>query len=142
MKKLSLTIAELLQLQAELVGNQNVKGLLALKLNMLSKYRLSLLYKVVSEELSVYQKINEELIKKYGEEKDGSFIIMNFVEDSKTGEKTLNPNIEKYAEEINPILQEERELETPEIKIGDFQDTKVEGYYPVFLLKSSSRIVL
>lgn len=56
MKKLSLTIAELLQLQAELVGNQNVKGLLALKLNMLAKYRLSQLYKVVSEELSVYQK--------------------------------------------------------------------------------------
>lgn len=92
-------------------------------------------YRAITKEVEVYQKINEELIKKYGEEKDGSFIIMNFVEDSKTGEKTLNPNLEKYAEEINPILQEERELEIPEIKIGDFQDTKVEGYYPVFFSK-------
>ena len=60
---------------------------------------------------------------------------MNYIEDEKTKEKVLNPNLEKYSQEINPILQEEKELEIPEIKIGDFQDTKVEGYYPVFFSK-------
>ena len=60
---------------------------------------------------------------------------VNYIEDEKTKEKVLNPNLEKYSQEINPILQEEKELEIPEIKIGDFQDTKVEGYYPVFFSK-------
>jgi polyhydroxyalkanoate synthesis regulator phasin len=100
-----------------LAGNEQVQGLLGLSMTMLAKFRLGKLVGELTKEVEAYQKINEELIKKYGEEKDGSFVIMNFVEDSKTGEKTLNPNLEKYAEEINPILQEERELETLEADI-------------------------
>lgn len=135
MTKQVFKLAEVLQLHQELVGNEQIQGVLGLSMTMLAKFRLGKLVGELTKEVEAYHKINEELIKKYGEEKDGSFVIMNFVEDSKTGEKTLNPNLEKYAEEINPILQEERELEIPEIKIGDFQDTKVEGYYPVFFSK-------
>ena len=135
MTKQVFKLAEVLQLQQELVGNEQVQGVLGLSMTMLAKFRLGKLVGELSKEEEAYQKIKEELIKKYGEEKDGSFVIMNFVEDSKTGERTVNPKLEKYMEEINPILQEEKELEIPEIRIGDFQDIKVEGYYPVFFSK-------
>lgn len=138
MTKTKLSISELLQLQAELVGNQNVKGLLALKLNMLAKYRLSQLYKVVSEELSVYQKINDELIQKFGEEKDGGFVIpAKITEHDKHGETydIDNPNIELYLAELNPILADTKELDLPEIYVSDLKDAESEGFYPLFFEK-------
>ena len=135
MTKQTFKLAEVLQLHQELVGNEQVQGLLGLPMTMLAKFRLGKLVGELAKEVEAYQKVNEELIKKYGEEKDGSFMIFNYVEDEKTKEKVLNPNLEKYSQEINPILQEEKELEIPEIKIRDFQDTKVEGYYPVFFSK-------
>lgn len=135
MTKQTFKLAEVLQLHQELVGNEQVQGLLGLPMTMLAKFRLGKLVGELAKEVEAYQKINEELIKKYGEEKDGSFMIFNYIEDEKTKEKVLNPNLEKYVEEINPILQEEKEVEIPEIKIGDFQNTKVEGYYPVFFSK-------
>ena len=135
MTKQTFKLAEVLQLHQELAGNEQVQGLLGLPMTMLAKFRLGKLVGELAKEVEAYQKVNEELIKKYGEEKDGSFMIFNYIEDEKTKEKVLNPNLEKYAEEINPVLQEEKELEIPEIKIRDFQDIKVEGYYPVFFSK-------
>lgn len=135
MTKQTFKLAEVLQLHQELVGNEQVQGLLGLPMTMLAKFRLGKLVGELAKEVEAYQKVNEELIKKYGEEKDGSFMIFNYIEDEKTKEKVLNPNLEKYSQEINPILQEEKELEIPEIKIRDFQDTKVEGYYSVFFSK-------
>ena len=135
MTKQTFKLAEVLQLHQELVGNEQIQGLLGLPMTMLAKFRLGKLVGELAKEVEAYQKVNEELIKKYGEEKDGSFMIFNYVEDEKTKEKVLNPNLEKYSQEINPILQEEKELEIPEIKIRNLQNTKVTRNYPVIYTK-------
>ena len=96
---------------------------------------MSKLNNELAKEVETYQKINDELIKKYGEERDGNYLIPNYLGDSETSEKKQNPNILKYLEELNPILLEEKEIEFSEVKIEDFQDVKIEGYYPIFFSK-------
>ena len=128
-------LAEILELSQELNGNAKLQGILSLSMTMLTKFRLSKLNNELAKEVETYQKINDELIKKYGEERDGNYLIPNYLGDSETSEKKQNPNILKYLEELNPILLEEKEIEFSEVKIEDFQDVKNEGYYPIFFSK-------
>ena len=135
MVKKTFKLAEILELSQELNGNAKLQGILSLSMTMLTKFRLSKLNNELAKEVETYQKINDELIKKYGEERDGNYLIPNYLGDSETSEKKQNPNILKYLEELNPILLEEKEIEFNEVKIEDFQDVKIEGYYPIFFSK-------
>jgi hypothetical protein len=78
MEKATLKIVQFYNLEAELNGTQNpqtgeklTKGLLSEKLQLKTKYWLSDLAKKVKEQTDACNELRNDLIKKYGEEKDG-----------------------------------------------------------------------
>ncbi len=137
MKTVNLTVEEILQINAELVGTEKQSGILTLKMNMLTKFRLSKLYKAISDEISIYEKINVEMFEKYGEQNESGYSIPHFIEEDDNGEKVqkYNPKLKEYFNELNPILKEVKEIEFPEITIEDFKDAETEGYFPLFFEK-------
>lgn len=140
MKKLTLTIAEVLQLQQELLGSQKAEGILTLKMNMLAKYRLSKLEKSLQEEIKTFEKIQLELFEKYGKQEgpNGAWTIptvIDIVGEDDQVKKEVHPNYLKFQEEIQPIMKEVKEFDIPHISIEDFKDVEVDGYFPIFFEK-------
>lgn len=138
MKTIQLTNQELIQLQNEIVGTSPESGLLSLKMSVLAKYKLNKLAKAVKDELSSYNTVNEDLIQKYGEPGPNGGIAIPFYIDEKDGDeikKVENPNLEKYINEINPVLQTLVDIEVPEISINDFKDAETTENYPILFEK-------
>ena len=138
MKKIQLTNQELIQLQNEIVGTSPESGLLSLKMSVLTKYKLNKLVKTIKDELASYHTVNEDLIQKYGESSSTGGITIPFYIDEKYGDeikKVENPNLEKYFNEINPVLQTLVDIEVPEISIIEFKDTETTENYPILFEK-------
>ena len=145
MEKVTLKLQEFYSLDTELnglVNNQTgevvAKGLLSEKIKLTTKYWLHDLSKKVSTEKESVEKLKEELIKKYGEEKDGAISIPLYINeqvDEETKEivsREINPNFIKFQEDFNALLQEERELEFKEFKLEEFESVETEGNYNTF----------
>jgi len=129
MKKSTLTISDFLALEEELTNGEHC--LLAQKLAMTTKYYLNSMLNNVKTETTPCNDIKNELVKKYGEEKDGN-ISINVKIKNEQGEEIINPNMLKFQEEFLPVLNIEKELEHKEFKIEEFKDVSSEGFYPVF----------
>jgi hypothetical protein len=129
MKKITLSISDFLALEDELTKGKNC--ILAQKLSMTTKYYLNSLLKNIKTETENSNNIKNELIKKYGEEKDGN-VTINVKIKNENGEEIFNPNVLKFQEEFLPVLNIEKELEYKEFNIEDFKDVSSEGFYPVF----------
>lgn len=145
MEKVTLKLQEFYSLDTELnglVNNQTgevvAKGLLSEKIKLTTKYWLHDLSKKVSTEKESVEKLKEELIKKYGEEKDGAISIPLYINeqvDEETKEivsREINPDFIKFQEDFNALLQEERELEFKEFKLEEFESVETEGNYNTF----------
>jgi hypothetical protein len=136
MEKKSMKLSEFFQLEAELNGVRNpntgevsFNGLLSQKMPLKTKYWLSDLAKKVSEQTEACNKLREELIKKYGTEKDGQVSISVQVEED--GKSVLNPSFQKFQEEYNTLLAEEREVEYKPLSIEDLGDIETEEVYQI-----------
>lgn len=145
MEKVTLKLQEFYSLESELngvVNNQTgevvAKGLLSEKIKLTTKYWLHDLSKKVSTEKESVEKLKEELIKKYGEEKDGAISIPLYINeqiDEETKEivsREINPSFIKFQEDFNTLLQEERELEFKEFKLEEFENVETESNYNTF----------
>jgi hypothetical protein len=145
MEKVTLKLQEFYSLESELngvVNNQTgevvAKGLLSEKIKLTTKYWLHDLSKKVSTEKESVEKLKEELIKKYGEEKNGAISIPLYINeqiDEETKEivsREINPSFIKFQEDFNTLLQEERELEFKEFKLGEFENVETESNYNTF----------
>lgn len=137
MKKTKLTLAEIITLESEINGLSNqqtsevvLKGLLGENINLVIKYRLSKLADLISADKKLVDSLRDELIKKYGEEKDGSIFIAPFLDEAKT---ISNPKFVQFANEYNTLLAEQKEIEHPVITLEDIKDVKSEGRYDIFL---------
>ena len=82
MEKIKLSLAELLTLEAELngyvnpqSGEQILSGFLKEKLNLATKYWLTKLSDKLTSKKKTIEVLRDELIKKFGEEKDGNIGI-------------------------------------------------------------------
>ena len=135
MEKKSLKLAEFYQLEAELNGVVNtqtgeklVQGILSQKLPLNVKYWLNDLSKRVTEQKQECEKLREELIKKYGEEKDGGVQIPFYVKDD-NGNDVQNEKLVEFQNEYASLLNEERDLEYKEIKLSDIGNLETEETY-------------
>jgi hypothetical protein len=144
MEKKSLKLAEYYQLEAELNGVTNnqtgekvLNGLLSQKLTLSTKYWLTDLAKRVKEQTEACEALKNELIKKYGEEKDGQ-IQISFNVKNEAGEDVPNPKFLEFQNEYQNLLNEERELEYKELKLSDLGSIETEEVYSMFfsLLKA------
>jgi hypothetical protein len=144
MEKKSLKLAEYYQLEAELNGVTNnqtgekvLNGLLSQKLTLSTKYWLTDLAKRVKEQTEACEALKNELIKKYGEEKDGQ-IQISFNVKNEADEDVPNPKFLEFQNEYQNLLNEERELEYKELKLSDLGSIETEEVYSMFfsLLKA------
>jgi hypothetical protein len=145
MKKTKLTLGEIISLESEISGLSNqqtgevlLKGLLSENINLVIKYRLSKLVDSFAADKKILDGLREELIKKYGEEKDGGIFIAPFLDEAKT---ISNPNFVKFVNEYNTLLAEQKEVEHLVITLEDIKDVKSEGRYDVFLKLIETEVV-
>jgi hypothetical protein len=114
-----------------------LNGLLSQKLTLSTKYWLTDLAKRVKEQTEACEALKNELIKKYGEEKDGQ-IQISFNVKNEAGEDVPNPKFLEFQNEYQNLLNEERELEYKELKLSDLGSIETEEVYSMFfsLLKA------
>jgi|SanBayMetagenome_1026888.scaffolds.fasta_scaffold35400_2 hypothetical protein len=138
MEKKTLKLADYIQLEAELNGVVNQKngekvfqGLLSQKLSLNVKYWLTDLAKKIKEQTDACEALKNELIKKFGEEKEGMIQIPFFI-DGEGEEKIKNPALISFEQEYSKLLEETRELEYKPIKLSDLASIETEETYSVF----------
>ena len=101
------------------------QGLLKQKVNMKTKLYLQRLNNVVAPEFKLYSEAEQELFKKYGEEKDGMITVS----------KEKWPELQKEKEEL---LTAEKDIDvvnlwSGEITIDTIGSIETDEIYPVFL---------
>jgi len=144
MEKIKLSLAELLTLEAELngftnpqTGEQILSGFLKEKLNLATKYWLTKLSDKLTSKKKTIETLRDELIKKFGEEKEGGSIgIESFLDEEKT---KVNPKFIEFQDEWAKLLSEEEEIEYNPISVADLEKIDSENNYSlVFKLVKSN----
>lgn len=138
MKTVTLKLAEVLNLEAELAGVQNpqtgeivVKGLLGAELDLVLKYHLDKIYKQVAEEKKAVDTFRDELIKKYGKEDENKNISIPYQINVKKDENgnvisaDINPDFEKFSDDMNKFLETTTEIKIKELSIDAFSGIKL-----------------
>ncbi len=138
MEKKTLKLSEFYQLEAELNGviNQQTgeklsQGLLSQKLPLNIKYWLNDMAKKVKEQKDECEVLKDEIIKKYGEEKEGIVQIKMTVKDDNDND-VINPAFVSFQNEFQKLLTEERELEYKQLKLSDIGNIETEDSYDLF----------
>jgi len=98
------------------------------KLSLNVKYWLNDMAKKVKEQKDQCEALKNELIKKYGEEKDGMIQISMSIK-AEDGVDVINPAFVSFQNEFQKLLSEERELEYKELKLSDIGDIETEESY-------------
>ncbi len=145
MEKITLKLYDFLNLEADINGvidqrtGQRVrKGLLQYPLPMGVKYWITKLAKTVGEEKTIIDGLKDELVKKYGTERDGSIVVATTIDDldkkgnpikikvkNQEGEEVeinrqvINPQYLAFEKEYSEILQQEKELEYRPILLSE-----------------------
>lgn len=131
-KKINLTVAELLQLDMELSSE---KGLLTEALPMVFKYHLSKVAKIANEEQMAVGKIRDEAIKALGTETEGGgYSIPQYVEvvNNKKKSNVINPSYIKFTEDMESLFSQEKEIEFEEFVLSDLKNVESGMNFPVF----------
>jgi predicted RNA-binding protein with RPS1 domain len=132
MDKIKLTLAEIYQLNYELLGITNqstgekiAKGILDEKLPISVKYHLSKISDNLLKEIEYIEKLKEEHITKVGtkDEEGKIFVPMRinevFDEEGKLVSADINPVYVELQETFNKFMKEEFEIEYKQINIED-----------------------
>jgi molybdopterin converting factor small subunit len=142
MKTQSFKLFELLNLEAELAGATNnqtgekiIEGLLNQKLPVVTKYHLNILLSNLSAEKKTIDALRDELIKKYGKEDENGNIGISMV--IETGElndkgepiKDINPAYIEFNDEYGELLNQEKEISVPSIKLSDLDKIETKDNY-------------
>lgn len=142
MKTQSFKLFELLNLEAELAGATNnqtgekiIEGLLNQKLPVVTKYHLNILLSNLSAEKKTIDALRDELIKKYGtEDKDGNIGISMVIETGELNDKgepikDINPAYIEFNDEYGELLNQEKEISIPTIKLSDLDKIETKDNY-------------
>lgn len=127
MKKVNLTNSEYLQLDIELNGFVNPstrevsqKGLLQETISIKTRFWASRVNAKIEGIKKSIETAREDLIKKYGEESEGSVSIPSMIKD---GDKDIpNPKLQQFVDELNSVLASQEEIEIPELSIDELGD--------------------
>jgi molybdopterin converting factor small subunit len=142
MKNQSLKLFELLNLEAELAGATNnqtgekiIEGLLNQKLPVVTKYYLNTLVESLSAEKKTIDALRDELIKKHGtEDANGNVGISMVIETENVDDKgepikDINPAYIAFNDEYGELLNQEKEIKLPEIKLSDLDKIETKDNY-------------
>lgn len=134
-KTSALTVAELTQLNTELVGTEKHTGLLQEKLPMVLKYHLTKLAKIAAEEVETTEKLRNELVTKLGtkNEETGEITIPKVIPGEGSNELVTNPVFVEYVKEFSDILNVKKDVEHYKFKLTEFENLSTDAVYPVFM---------
>jgi hypothetical protein len=135
MEKITLTLGEIITLEAELngfihpeTGEKVVSGLLSHKLNLAKKYWLTKLADKCQSEKKIVDGLRDELVKKFGEQKDDKIEVKTFLDEERT---QINPNYIEFQGEYMTLLSEKKELEYKPITLSDLESIDSEENYSI-----------
>jgi hypothetical protein len=135
MEKITLTLGEIITLEAELngfihpeTGEKVVSGLLSHKLNLAKKYWLTKLADKCQSEKKVVDGLRDELVKKFGEQKDDKIEVKTFLDEERT---QINPSYIEFQGEYMTLLSEKKELEYKPITLSDLESIDSEENYSI-----------
>jgi hypothetical protein len=144
MEKITLKLGDVLQLESEIngytepqTGEQVFEGFSKQNLSIILKYELSDFSTALKGERTKVEVLRDELIKKYGEEDGNGGILVKMYNEVKDDEgnvtgKVVNPQYVEFDNEYGTLLNQEIELEYPEITKEDLKDAgKTKDKYQV-----------
>lgn len=142
MKKISFKLFELLNLEAELAGATNnqtgekiIEGLLNQKISVITKYHLNILLSNLTAEKKTIDALRDELIKKYGtEDENGNIGISMVIETGEVNDKgepvkDLNPAYIEFNDEYGGLLNQEKEIQVPTLKLSELEKIETKDNY-------------
>lgn len=145
LKTITLSLEEIMQLDAELQGNRNQKGevvftgLLNQKLPIKTKYWLTRLGETITNEKKTIDGLRDELVKRYGESTDdGQSFTIPIMIDTKSKDangnliKQPNPKFQEFNKEFTDLLDTEKEISHPEFSFSEFAELETSDNYAVF----------
>lgn len=118
MKKIILKLHEVLALEFELIGINDIKGLLNLDIPFGVKFDLKKVLNVILENKTAFNQLNEDLFKKYGEK-------------TETGYNILEKNKEEFIKKHEELLLKDIEFEYTPIKLSALYDVKTTDAYNI-----------
>jgi hypothetical protein len=134
MEKITLKLGDVLQLESEIngyvdpqSGDQIYEGFTKQNLSIILKYELSDFSTTLKTERTKIDSLRDDLIKKYGEDdgKGGLWVKMHNEMKDEEGNvigKVINPKYLEFDKEYGTLLNQEIELEYPEITKQDLKD--------------------
>ncbi len=135
MAQIMLKLHEILTLEAELNGFTNpqtgervLEGFLKEKLSLGTKYRLTKLSDELKKEKTILDGLREDLIKEYGENKEGQISIPTFEDDERT---KVNPKFIEFQSKYTELLDEDKELEYTPLSISDLDKVESNENYSI-----------
>jgi hypothetical protein len=144
-KTTSLSLREVYELESEISGLQMegkvlVEGLINQKISIVTKYHLNKLVGVLREEKKMVDEFKNELIKKYGVEKEeGSVVIEPFLVETETNEngevfekRVQNPAFVEFSIEYTKLLEQVKDVEHHSFDINEFSKIETNDNYNVF----------
>lgn len=140
MAEITLKLHEVLTLEAELNGFTNpqtgekvLDGFLKEKLNLGLKYRLTKLADELKKEKATLDEMRDELIKEYGEEKDGQISLDTFI--GENDKKTINPKFIEFQQKYAELLNEDKEIKYTPVDVASLDSVEsTENYSVLFKL--------
>jgi len=148
LNKITLSLGEIQELEAELNGSRNqrtgeviITGLLNQKLPIKTKYWLTRLGETLVSERKTIDGLRDELVKKYGKENDdkSGWTIPMRIENKKVknpdGTPVLvpNPAFAEFNKELTELLETTKEIEYPTYHFEDFAELETSDNYAVFM---------
>jgi len=144
MEKITLKLGDVLQLESEIngyvepqTGEQVFEGFSKQNLSIILKYELSDFSTTLKSERTKVETLRDELIKKYGEDDGNGGILVKMYNEVKDEEgnvigKVINPQYVEFDKEYGVLLNQEIEIEYPEITKEDLKDAgKTKDKYQV-----------
>jgi hypothetical protein len=144
MEKITLKLGDVLQLESEIngyiepqTGEQVFEGFSKQNLSIILKYELSDFSTELKGERTKVETLRDELIKKYGEEDGNGGVLVKMYNEVKDDEgnvtgKVVNPQYIEFDNEYGVLLNQEIEIEYPEITKEDLKDAgKTKDKYQV-----------
>jgi hypothetical protein len=134
MDKITLKLGDVLQLESEIngytdlqTGEEIYEGFAKQNLSIILKYELSDFSTELKSERVKVETLRDELIKKYGEEDGNGGILVRMYNEVKDDEgnvtgKVINPQYLEFDKEYGVLLNQEIEIEYPEITIEDLKE--------------------
>lgn len=136
MTQITLKLHEILTLEAELngfinpqTGEKVLEGFLKEKLNLKTKYYLTKLSEELKKEKATLDGLRDELIKEYGEEKDGVMSLDTFIGEG--DKKKVNPKFIEFQEKYTELLNEEKDIDYTPIPVSTLETVESNENYAI-----------